>query len=663
MAWALWLVVVAGAIEVPKDKLSSVIFAAGGKNVVVAIGDKADKVAVSVKVRDTGSDRDVAVIPLGSKGRIETLAKVMHKDDIECGLLIDPSAHGWNVTSLGACNLEPSLEGEPPPVSPTAPSSVQVSGKDVGTRTGWTLDPTRLLAEVKLRRGVAGGFVVDASEGDAVVLAEVVVDASELSADPIQVADLASAIRTAAKGASRPETPCGVVLDAVDDRPAWRVYTVGSCPRGFLHDEVDLRIQAATGEERTRLEAEDAALASAYQAEEQQRLARVQAVVPYAVPTPIDVSSMGLAPMSFSGLELRTDQETFDATGLLQRKVANRILQGAGYTLAEEGATGRFALEGWIVELAPWKAGPWNGYVLGVDWQLRDTQADRVIYAVRTRGWLNDTFAGTGLQAAEELLARTLTHLLSRQGFVDKQRGATQGTLAERAWDGGVAIAQCGAGKQAMPAAAPTVTGAAVSVQAGASTGSGVQISPDGWVLTAFHVVGLAKDVKVLRPGGVAIGAQVVRADPELDVALLHVKDETKTCLPIGAVPAVGATVYAIGSPSGLDFSLSRGIVSAVRDQGRASEVQTDASVSPGNSGGPLVDASGRVTGVVISKVVGEAVEGIAFAVPAQEALSGLEVQLAATTTAKPDALAAEWEVGKLHVVDVPDEMPGAGHR
>jgi hypothetical protein len=102
-------------------------------------------------------------------------------------------------------------------------------------------------------------------------------------------------------------------------------------------------------------------------------------------------------------------------------------------------------------------------------------------------------------------------------------------------------------------------------------------------------------------------------------------------CLTVNAEQQrAGAEVYAVGAPASqeLGFSLTRGIVSGLRERHGVHHLQIDAPVSPGNSGGPLLDAKGRVLGVVVSKLAGEALEGIAFGIPIDYATRALGLSL-----------------------------------
>ncbi|MDD4888878.1 MAG: trypsin-like peptidase domain-containing protein [Phycisphaerae bacterium] len=159
------------------------------------------------------------------------------------------------------------------------------------------------------------------------------------------------------------------------------------------------------------------------------------------------------------------------------------------------------------------------------------------------------------------------------------------------------------------------------------ATGSGVIISADGYVLTNNHVVAKATRVTVTLPGdgGESYDAKVIGTDPRTDVAVIKMEKAK------GLVPAqlgdsdnvqVGDWVLAIGSPFGLDRTVTAGIISA---KGRANVgiadyedfIQTDASINPGNSGGPLVDVTGKVIGMntaIASRSGGN--QGVGFTIP-----------------------------------------------
>lgn len=152
--------------------------------------------------------------------------------------------------------------------------------------------------------------------------------------------------------------------------------------------------------------------------------------------------------------------------------------------------------------------------------------------------------------------------------------------------------------------------------------GSGVIVHPDGYVLTAHHVVANARRIVVVRSGEFRVPGVVVSADPEHDLALLKVETVGLSEAPIGSAGSVqlDQEVVAVGFSFGLrEVSLTRGRIVAVRTKGVQHVFQVDAAVNPGNSGGPLFNVRGEVVGVLTTKFShpsGIVPEGMAFAVP-----------------------------------------------
>ena len=216
-----------------------------------------------------------------------------------------------------------------------------------------------------------------------------------------------------------------------------------------------------------------------------------------------------------------------------------------------------------------------------------------------------------------------------------------------------VAVLASGAGRDrgraaASPSATPTPTptasvadiyqrvGPSVAVvrTARGALGTGVIVAADGTVLTANHVIADRSAISLIFADGTKSTATVASADPEHDVATLAPATLPQPVVPatLGGSAEVGGEVVAIGNPLGLAYSVSSGVVSAVgrtatTNGGRFSGlIQFDASVNPGSSGGPLLDAEGNVIGIVLSIADpgrDDAFAGIAFAVPIGTALGG----------------------------------------
>lgn len=177
----------------------------------------------------------------------------------------------------------------------------------------------------------------------------------------------------------------------------------------------------------------------------------------------------------------------------------------------------------------------------------------------------------------------------------------------------------------------PTVI--AVGVEVGrdgrelGGAGSGVVFTPDGFILTNSHVVEQAHRVTVTLIDGQSLSADIVGMDPDTDLAVIRVVGDTLPSAQFGDSDTlrVGQLAIAIGNPLGFQNTVSTGVISALGRSlrgahGRLIEnvIQTDVSLNPGNSGGPLVDSRGRVIGINTAMI--QNAQGLSFAVPVNTA-------------------------------------------
>ncbi len=163
--------------------------------------------------------------------------------------------------------------------------------------------------------------------------------------------------------------------------------------------------------------------------------------------------------------------------------------------------------------------------------------------------------------------------------------------------------------------------------------GSGVIVSPNGYILTNQHVVEAADEIQVALANGQTLPARVVGADPETDLAVLKIDTDNLPAITFAQADSlrVGDWVLAVGNPFGVGQTVTAGIVSAL---GRThlgintfeNFIQTDAAINPGNSGGALVDSAGNLVGVnsaIYSRTGGS--QGIGFAIPVSIARQVME--------------------------------------
>lgn len=177
------------------------------------------------------------------------------------------------------------------------------------------------------------------------------------------------------------------------------------------------------------------------------------------------------------------------------------------------------------------------------------------------------------------------------------------------------------------------------------SLGSGVILSDDGYILTNYHVIEGADKLQVVASGG-EYEAKVVGTDPSSDLAVIKIEASGLPAIEIGSSSdlVTGEWVMAVGSPFGLEQSVSTGIVSAVSRSSSSlysseseaiytNMIQTDAAINPGNSGGALVDKNGKLIGIntLIASTSGSS-SGVGFAIPVDYAMKIAEQIIAGQT-------------------------------
>lgn len=188
------------------------------------------------------------------------------------------------------------------------------------------------------------------------------------------------------------------------------------------------------------------------------------------------------------------------------------------------------------------------------------------------------------------------------------------------------------AGEEPIADAAQIILPSTVHIQTQTGVGSGVIYDSDGLIITAAHVVDDQDTVRVRFADGEQIQGTVVGRASQVDIAVIEVDRSGLTEATFATVkPRVGQTAVAVGSPWGLESTVTAGIISAVDQTNCAfgscsSMVQTDAAINPGNSGGALVDRNGHVVGINVSIFsTSGANDGVGFAVPSDIAIDYAE--------------------------------------
>jgi S1-C subfamily serine protease len=271
--------------------------------------------------------------------------------------------------------------------------------------------------------------------------------------------------------------------------------------------------------------------------------------------------------------------------------------------------------------------------VLDVEWQIYSRLERRVVARIQTRAGVEDrhTAAGGAQSMVIDAFAETVKALVASDEFRKTFVGAPH-TL-EEAMKPTLQQKISLAGPAAPPLDIGDAVGSVVLVLAGDGHGSGFLVSKDGYVMTDQHVVGDARLVTIRWPDGIETVGEVERSDRVRDVALIKTDPRGRAPLPLRPdTLRPGETVFAIGAPLEQRFqsTVTRGVVSAYRTIEGLRYLQSDVAISPGNSGGPLLDEKGEVLGIcdlTFRPGGADVPSGINYFVPIDDALRFLAAE------------------------------------
>lgn len=287
-------------------------------------------------------------------------------------------------------------------------------------------------------------------------------------------------------------------------------------------------------------------------------------------------------------------------------------------------------------------SGEWMGEsYLKIHWEVFAPELQKVVFETTTDGsfksgstpvkGLPSAFAGAAFSmATRNLLAdpgflKAVVTPMSTDTPSAAATGAPATTVEKLQIDGAAGT------DEPLPHKITQLRSAVATVFGETGSGTGFFVGNNGLLLTNQHVVGKAKFVKVKLATGRELVGEVLRSDSTRDVAL--VKTEQVGVPPIAlrtTDAAIGEDVFALGSPLGETFNstLTKGILSGVRDLGNLSYLQSDVAILPGNSGGPLLDKNGQAIGITVMGLGAKGLAGMNFFIPIGDALAKLDVQV-----------------------------------
>ena len=265
-----------------------------------------------------------------------------------------------------------------------------------------------------------------------------------------------------------------------------------------------------------------------------------------------------------------------------------------------------------------------------VTWKLQN-QNRQTVFEHKDAG-ASVKFEKGGSAAFEDAFENSLYGFLSSKevaAALAKPTGATAAAASDK--PEAIAVHRAAPGKVVGDNGVSLAAKSVVIVETTDGHGSGCIISNDGFIVTNAHVVGEESEVKVLMADGLTAKGRVVRVNAEMDLALIKIDADGLTAFQLPSVSGaeIGSDVYAIGTPADKELgqTVSKGIISGRRKIEGHSLLQTDVSINGGNSGGALVGRSGQLLGIVNAKLVGRGIEGIGFAIPAEQVSEALQLK------------------------------------
>lgn len=172
-----------------------------------------------------------------------------------------------------------------------------------------------------------------------------------------------------------------------------------------------------------------------------------------------------------------------------------------------------------------------------------------------------------------------------------------------------------------------------ITIKTNSGHGSGFLISSSGYILTNYHVIEDSTELQGIFQNGLTLPLKIVSFDKKTDVALCKILGKGYKPMPLDTTSIknkIGSDVIAIGTPENIDLgqTVTKGIVSGLREFNSNLYIQTDVTINSGNSGGMLINKNGSVIGIVAAKIKGNGIEGLGFAIPINKALKALNIKI-----------------------------------
>lgn len=332
----------------------------------------------------------------------------------------------------------------------------------------------------------------------------------------------------------------------------------------------------------------------------------------------------------YSGLNLKEAEYTSEMNSYLE-ELGFRVLKTDG-PFKTKNSSPDYAVAGEIINYSMATRGTSSHKIaMLVKWTVYDVFEEKNALVLTTAGYSNSNSNNNEKKDAILAMKDAFKTLMCNKAFVNLANNKVTETETSKS----ESLVVINKSKAQYPDYAKMVQSSiksCVTVKTLTGHGSGFFISENGYIITNEHVVSDSSKIEIIFESGFKLQAKLVRSNPKFDVALLKIEGDGFNPLPVDTNDnvSIGTEVLTIGTPEDerLSQSVTKGIVSSIRTLESKKYIQTDVSVNPGNSGGPLITKDGSVIGIVASKIAGEKNEGLAFAIPIKFALEKIGVQI-----------------------------------
>ena len=270
---------------------------------------------------------------------------------------------------------------------------------------------------------------------------------------------------------------------------------------------------------------------------------------------------------------------------------------------------------------------------VSVEWSIFSNQLQRTIFTFKTEGYaVQKQPKRNGISVAfQNSFADAVERMLASQKFraIALRRETFK---AAKILDPEISIPSVKLLGEPITRNQSSLLSSVVTIRTASGHGSGFLIAEDGLILTNEHVVGKAKKVSVILNNGLEVSGEVLRRHARRDVALIRVSLRAPFVLPIRTTAAKALEkVYVIGSPikTGNRSTVSTGIISGKKLIRKLRFLQSDAAISPGNSGGPMLDKNGNLLGISVASFSHPKAQNLNLFIPIHEGLKALNIRLA----------------------------------